>query len=133
MKDGIMKHKVRTWDIQVGILITIYRCTDNTALLNASHRGCNKDKIRPIFFFFFFFLIVLSIHFSIYIEIFQCCCLIFGLLGHLLCRGLPNVLFHCCGTRTPTVAMPTWCTNALTTSATPTPFLVMSLLLFRQF
>ena len=28
------------------IIITIYLCTDSTALLS-SHRGCSKDKIRP--------------------------------------------------------------------------------------
>ena len=53
------------------------------------------------------------IHFSISSSV---VCISLGLLGHIMCRGLPNALFFvaAAGTRTQTVAMPTWCTNALT-------------------
>ena len=43
-------------------------------------------------------------------------------------RGLPNALFFvaAAGTQTLTVAMSTWCTNALTASATPTPSYIVT-------
>ena len=78
--------------------------------------------IEMYFFFFFFFLIVYSL-LNIHRDLPVLFCIFFGLLRHILCRGLPNALFSFAApwTRTQTVAMPTWCTNALTTSATQTP------------
>ena len=90
------------------------------------------NKSNPCFFssghyciyIYIFFLIVYSL-LNIHRDLPVLFCIFFGLLGHILCRGLPSALFSFLfffaapWTRTQTVAMPTWCTNALTTSATP--------------
>ena len=76
---------------------------------------CATGKV--LFFSFFSF----CIHFSIYTEIFQCCLYLLWTIGAHSVQGSSQCPFFVAWTRTKTVAMPTWCTNTLTTSATPTP------------
>ena len=94
-------------------------------------RSCQTSRLEPdprlqvynhrFFFFFFFFL--LFIHFSIYIEIFQCCLYLLWTIGAHSVQGSSQCPFCVAAawTRTQTVAMPTWCTIALNDVGHPDP------------